>query len=166
MMAEEKLKSYIADIQLEIVSDDDNTVKAIRIHGFHHEQIPVFLWCDLLRRFGQMTPNEEVLFVQSGKRINGMPIKHPTGCIPGRLYVLTEKFGDYIPGDYFFGLDGGSQLQHVRTGGQVAYDISTEDIFYDTGQKYDPEAFARYDAMLEHQYELLKKDHPEIQKRV
>ena len=69
-MAEEKLKSYIADMQLEIVSDDNKTVKAIRIHGFHHEQMPVYLWCDLMRRFGQMTPDEEVMFVQSGKRID------------------------------------------------------------------------------------------------
>lgn len=163
-MAEEKPKSYLADMQLEIVSDDDKTVKAIRIHGFHHEQIPVYLWCDLMRRFGQMTPDEEVLFVQSGKLINGKSIKHQTGCIPGRLYVLTENFDDYIQGDYFFGLDGGNQLQHVRTGNQVAYDISMKDILYDTGQKYDPKAFVRYDAMIG-QYESLKKDHPEIQKR-
>lgn len=68
MAEDRKLKSYMTSMQMEIVSDDDKTVKAIRIHGFQNEQMPVSLWCDLMQRFGKMTPGEEVMFVQNGKR--------------------------------------------------------------------------------------------------
>lgn len=69
-MADEKknLKSYMADMQMEVVTEDDSTVKAIRIHGFHNEEMPVRLWCDLLQRFGNVTTGEEVMFIQNGKR--------------------------------------------------------------------------------------------------
>ena len=74
-MADTKdLKSYMADMQMEIVTDDNRTVKAVRIHGFHNEQMPVTLWCDLMQRFGQMTPDEPVMFVQNGQRITGRGI--------------------------------------------------------------------------------------------
>ena len=39
MAEEKKLRSYMANMQMEIVSDDDKTVKAIRLHGFQNEQI-------------------------------------------------------------------------------------------------------------------------------
>ena len=68
-MADEKknLKSYMADMQMEIVTEDDSTVKDIRIHGFHNDAMPVRLWCDLIKRLENMTPGEKVMFIQSAK---------------------------------------------------------------------------------------------------
>lgn len=61
-------KSYMVSMQMEIVSDDAHNVKALRIHGFHNEQMPALLWCDFLGRLGQMTPGEDVMFIQNGRR--------------------------------------------------------------------------------------------------
>lgn len=58
MAEEKKLRSYMANMQMEIVSDDDKTVKAIRLHSFQNEQMPVSLLCDLMQRLGRMTPGE------------------------------------------------------------------------------------------------------------
>ena len=71
-MADEKkkpLKSYMLSLQMEIVSDDDEHVKAVRIHGFQNEPLPLALYGDVLQCLTRMTPGKEVMFIQNGKRV-------------------------------------------------------------------------------------------------
>jgi len=74
MDKDKEQKSYMVDIKMEVVATGGNNVEGIRIHGFSNEKMPVRLWCDLLRTFGQMTPGKDVMFVTNGKRITQDPI--------------------------------------------------------------------------------------------
>lgn len=58
-----KKKSYLMNMQLEMLTDDDETVKAIHIHHLNNEPIPLQLFCDFLERLNRMVPEESVLFV-------------------------------------------------------------------------------------------------------
>lgn len=125
-MAEKK--SYLMNMQLEVVTDDDETVKAIHIHGIDNEPVPLPLWCDILERLGRMTPDESVLFV--GKRTERKPLVES-----GKAYVITKNDGDFITGDYFEGISD-FELKHCRSGRVVRMSRETMKDFLCVGD-YD-----------------------------
>ena len=104
------MKSYMIDMSIEVMTEDDETVKAIRLHGLKNELIPLHLWCDFLERLGRMTPSEKVMLVVGEKR---RPLVEKD-----KGYVITDKYGNFIPGDIFKGI-GDYELQHCRTGETV-----------------------------------------------
>ena len=105
IMAE--MKSYLIELSMEVLTEDDETVKAIHLHGVKNELIPLHLWCDFLERLGQMTPGEKVMLVTGEKR---KPLVEE--C---KGYIITERFGNFLPGDVFIGISN-YELQHCRTG--------------------------------------------------
>ena len=121
-------KSYLMNMQLEVVTDDGETVKAIHIHGIDNEPVPLPLWCDFLERLGRMTPDESVLFV--GKRTERKPLVEP-----GKAYVITKNDGDFITGDYFEGISD-FELKHCRSGRVVRMSRETMKDFLRVGD-YD-----------------------------
>lgn len=106
-MADEK-KSYLMSMQLEVVTDDGETVKAVHIHGIDNEPVPLPLWCDFLERLSKVVPDGSVLFV--GKRTERKPLVEV-----GKGYIITKDSGDFITGDYFEGVSD-SELKHCRSG--------------------------------------------------
>lgn len=54
--------SYLANMTLEVISDDNQKVSKILIHGFSHQPMPADLWCDFLQALNRMTPEAEVCF--------------------------------------------------------------------------------------------------------
>lgn len=96
---EEGKKSYLMNMQLEVVTDDGETVKAIHIHGVDNEPVPLPLWCDFLERLGRMTPDESVLFV-------GKHTVRKTPVEKGKAYVIAKDDGDF-------------ELKHYRSGRMV-----------------------------------------------
>ena len=60
------LKSYMVSIQIEVVTNDDNTVESIRLHDIKNEPFPINLWCDFLQRLRQITTGKEVYFIHKG----------------------------------------------------------------------------------------------------
>ena len=103
----EEKKSYIIDMSMEILTDDGENVKAVRIHDMKVEPMPVRLFCDFLGRLGQMTQGEPVMLVSDG----------PTEPLveKDKGYVITGNYAGFIPGDIFKGVSD-HELQHARSG--------------------------------------------------
>lgn len=126
----DKEKSYLMDIQLSMVTDDDKKVKAIHIHQVNTESAPVYLWCDFLRRLAQMVPDGSVLFVGDGrKEIKPLVEK-------GKAYVITRNRDDLIANDYFEGVSD-FELKHCRSGRVIKVNRYDMEDFICVGD-YDP----------------------------
>lgn len=96
------------ELVLEVLTDDDQTVKAIRIHGVNNERLPLKLFCDFLERVRYMTPDEPVMLAteSSGYR---PPVEKDKG------YVITDRYGGFEVGDIFKGVSD-YELRHCRSG--------------------------------------------------
>jgi len=101
-------KSYMVDIRLELVTEDDEEVKAVRIHGMKHDPLPLSLTCDFLDRIQMMTPGEPVMCMASVKPREPLVEN-------GKMYVLMHSDCQFQAGDYFKAF-GDRFLQHVRSG--------------------------------------------------
>ena len=100
---------YQMNMMLEVVTDNDETVKAIHIHKIENEATPVALWCDFLDRLRRMMPDNSVLFVGGSMATPKSPVEKDKG------YVITDYYGGYIPGDFFKGISD-YELEHCRSG--------------------------------------------------
>lgn len=107
MTMEDEKKYYMIDLSMEVMTEDNETVKAIHIHGIKNDPVPLSLWCDFLERLGRMTPDEMVMFV-TGERCRPLVEKD-------KGYIITDYYRDFIPGDIFKGV-GDYELQHCRSG--------------------------------------------------
>lgn len=103
----DKKKSYVIDLSIEVVTEDDEAVKAISLLSMKNELIPIRLWCDFLGRLSWMTPGENVMLAPGGKR---KPLVEKD-----KGYVITENYGEFTTGDIFWGVDD-YELQHCRSG--------------------------------------------------
>ena len=101
-------KSYMVDIRLELVTEDDEKVKAVRIRNMKHDPLPLNLTCDLLDRIRMMTPGEPVMYMASAKPREPLVEN-------GKMYVLKYTDCQFQAGDYFKAF-GDRFLQHVRSG--------------------------------------------------
>ena len=127
-MADEK-KSYMVDMSMEILTENDEKVKAIRLHGVKNELMPLRLLCDFLERIERMTPYEKVMLVTGEK--------HRPLVEKDKYYAITGHYGDFIPGDIFKGI-GDYELEHVRTGEIVRVNRDLIDEFFEILVEFDP----------------------------
>lgn len=109
------------DLQMEVLTDDGETVKAIRVHDMGHEPVPLPLWCDLLQRMSWMT-TESVMLVGGGRVERKPPVEK------GMAYVLNKDVGGFFTGDYFEGI-GDCRLRHCRSSKVLVVD--SEDVMAD-----------------------------------
>lgn len=100
-------KSYLVEMTMELLTDDNGKVKAINIHRTKHEQIPLHLWCDFIGKIAHMVPGENVMFVDDGLSIKPLVEKD-------KAYIIKKDIGDFIRGDIFKGV-GDRELVHCRS---------------------------------------------------
>lgn len=81
------MASYLINMQLEVVTDDGETVKDVRIHGIENEPVPLPLWCDFLERISKVVSGGSVLFVS--KRTERKPLVEV-----GKGYIITKTTCD------------------------------------------------------------------------
>ena len=125
-----EMKSYLMNMQLEMLTDDDETVKAIHVNHLNNEPIPLQLFCDFLERLNRMVPEESVLFV-------GDSITQPKSLVEkGKAYVISKSDGEFITGDYFEGISA-FELKHCRSGKIVRINREAMENFFCVGD-YDP----------------------------
>ena len=125
-----EMKSYLMNMQLEMLTDDDETVKAIHIHHLNNEPIPLQLFCDFLERLNRMVPEESVMFVDDS-------IMQPKSLVEkGKAYVISKNIGDFVANDYFEGIND-FELKHCRSGQIVRMSRDTMKDFACVGD-YDP----------------------------
>ena len=63
---EKNRKSYMAAMKMEVITEDDKTVKAVRVHGLRTvDDFPVEIFCGFMEALGRMTPGEPVMLVQN-----------------------------------------------------------------------------------------------------
>ena len=125
-----EMKSYLMNMQLEMLTDDDETVKAIHIHHLNNEPIPLQLFCDFLERLNRMVPDESVMFVGKGHTVLKPLVEK------GKAYVISKSDGEFIAGDYFEGISD-FELKHCRSGQVVRMSRDTMKDFACVGD-YDP----------------------------
>lgn len=123
-MAEKK--SYLIELSMEVLTEDDETVKAIHVHHLNNEPIPLQLFCDFLERLNRMVPEESVLFV-------GDSSTQPKPLVEeGKAYVISKSEDEFIAGDYFAGISA-FELKHCRSGKIVRINRETRENFFCVG---------------------------------